>query len=123
LIRIVGVERNEVPEKEFVLLQNQGGLRSNLKGHVVMSDHAMTTGDLIAGSYAFCDEMLIPPGTFVLLSTGVGESRWLRTKDGAMVFYAYMNRRASMWTQYQGPVHLLSLQHTYTGRKEALMLR
>ena len=41
MIRIVGIQRAERPEEEFVLLQNQGGMRLNLRGHVILTDAAV----------------------------------------------------------------------------------
>jgi hypothetical protein len=123
LIRIVGIEKNENPEKEFVLLQNQGGLRINLRGHLVLTEEALGAGDLGNAAHIFSDDTFIPPGMYVLLSTGRGTPRWLRTKDGAMVYYAYMGRPRPVWSGFEGPVHLLSMQHTYTGRRETFVLR
>ena len=123
MIRIVGVQRNELPEKEFILLQNQGSLRINLKGHLVASENAIASSDLSFAAHALADEALIPPGMYVLLSTGCGEPKWTRAKDGAMIYYTYMNRTTSVWERSCGSVHLLSMQHTYADRGPALLLR
>jgi len=123
VIRIVGVQRNEMPEKEFILLQNQGSLRINLKGHVIASESAIAASDLSFAAHAFSEDTLIPPGMYVLLSTGAGEPRWTRTKDGAMLYYSYMNRPSSVWDRTSGAVHILSLQHSYVDRGPALLLR
>jgi len=123
LIRIVGVQRHELPHKEFILLQNQGSLRINLKGHLVASDTAMVSSDLSFAAHAFSDEALVPPGMYVLLSSGCGEPRWSRTKEGAMIYYTFMNRTSSVWNATSGSVHLLTTQHTYAERGPALLLR
>jgi len=124
LIRIVGVQRHESPRQEFILLQNQGGLRINLKGHLVVADSAFERGDLSQAAHAFSDDALIPPGMYVLLFTGSGEPRWGKTKDGAMVFYTYMNRADSIWEHTPGPLHVLNKHHTYAERSpNALLLR
>jgi hypothetical protein len=123
VIRIVGVQRNESPGKEFVLLQNQGSLRVNLKGHIVASEGAIADSDLSFAAHAFSDETLVPPGMYVLLSTGIGEPRWTKTKDGAMLYYAFMNRTSPVWDRTEGPVHILSMQHSYVERGPALLLR
>ncbi|AIE86380.1 hypothetical protein [Fimbriimonas ginsengisoli] len=123
MIRIVGVQRHESPQKEFILLQNQGSLRINLKGHVIASESAIANSDLSFAAHAFPDEALIPPGMYVLLSTGSGESRWTKTKEGALLYYAYMNRETPVWFHTNGAVHVLSLQHTYADRGPALLLR
>jgi hypothetical protein len=123
VIRIVGVQRHELPEKEFILLQNQGSLRINLKGHIVAGETAIATSDLSFAAHALADDALIPPGMYVLLSSGCGEPKWKTTKDGAMIYYTYMNRASSVWDRVFGNVHLLGLQHTYAERSQALLLR
>lgn len=123
MIRIVGVQRNVVPEQEFLLLQNQGGLRVKLRGHVVLSDCAIEDGNLASFAHVFPDDALIPAGMYVLLSTGYGESRWAKTKDGQMIYYSYMNRPHAIWDQCPGAVHLLAPQHTFVDKGPALMLR
>jgi hypothetical protein len=123
LIRIVGVQRSAIPEKEFVLLQNQGSLRLRLRGHVLVSDASFEASDLSLGSHAFADEELIPPGMFVLLFTGSGTPKWAKTKENQLVYYAYMNKRNAVWEGVPGAVHILSTHHTYTERPPALLLR
>ena len=124
MLRIVGIQRHDVPEREFVLLQNQGSMRASLRGHVLLSESALETADLSFGAHAFTDDALIPPGMFVLLFSGSGEPKWGKTKDGMIVFHAYMNRPHTMWSRTSGPLHLLQRQHTYSEPKEpALLLR
>lgn len=123
MIRIVGVQRSPILEEEFVLLQNQGGLRINLRGHLVVADSALNEGRLDHAAHAFGDEALIPAGAYVLLHTGCGEPRWARTKDFAYIYHAYANRLTSLWEHAQGPLHVLATQHTFSERKEAIMLR
>jgi hypothetical protein len=123
VIRIIGVQRNDSASKEFILLQNQGSLRINLKGHLVLSESAIVESDLSYAAHVFSDDCLIPPGMYVLLSTGSGESRWTRTKEGAMLYYVFMNRSGPVWDRTEGPVHVLSLQHTYAERGPALLMR
>jgi len=123
VIRIVGLQRNSSPSQEFVLLQNQGSLRLNLRGHIVLSEAALCDADLASAAYALTDDVLVPPGMYVLLFSGYGTSKWARTRDGALVYYAYMNRDSCLWEQFEGPVHLLSMQHTFSERAPALLLR
>jgi hypothetical protein len=124
LIRIIGIQRNESPSQEFILLQNQGSLRINIRGHLVMSQSALEASDLSFAAHVFGDEALVPPGMYVLLFTGVGESRWTKTKDGSLVYYAYMNRPHSVWDRCSGSISILNTQHTYTERAEpALLMR
>ena len=122
MIRIVGVQRSPNPAQEFVLLQNQGGLRLNLRGHVVMGDCEMHRSEHGEFMHVFRDEVQVPPGAFVLLHTGHGEPIWKRTKEQFMVYYTYMERLHSVWDRCEGPTHVLSLQHSFTERREALLL-
>jgi hypothetical protein len=117
VIRIVGVQRNESPDQEFVLLQNQGGLRINLRGHVILSEWGIDAG-LGSHAHAFRDEAMIPSGAYVILYSGQGEPRWARTKDGAIVYYAYAGRDSSLWERSIGPLHILAMQHTFSERRE-----
>lgn len=123
MIRIVGVQRNESAQEEFILLQNQGSLRQNLRGHMIMSECTLDGSDLTKHTHLFRDDMLVQPGNFVILYTGRGESRWAKTKDQQLVFYAYMNRDEAVWEHCAGPMHVLSPHHSYSERREALMLR
>ena len=122
MIRIVGLQRSESATQEFVLLQNQGSLRLSLRGHVVLSDSAIEDSNLSVAAHAFSDDALIPPGMFVLLFSGRGTPRWTRSKDGALVFYAFMNRDVAVWNWCLGPIHVLNTHHTYAERAPALLL-
>jgi hypothetical protein len=123
LIRIIGIQRNETPEQEFVLLQNQGGLRINLRGHLVMSQSALEGAELASVAHVFSDDALIPAGMYVVLSSGVGDPRWTKTKEGQLVYYAFMGRRYSVWDRCSGPIHVLGTQHTFAERAPAIVLR
>jgi hypothetical protein len=124
LIRIVGVQRCEAPENEFILLQNQSGRRLALRGHGVLSEAAMSTGDLSVAAHVMNDDELIPSGFYVMLVTGKGDNRWTRTKDGTHIYMTYMNRPRAVWHFYPGPLHVLCTQHTYVERtSEPLLLR
>jgi hypothetical protein len=124
LIRIVGVQRSEKPESEFILLQNQGSRRLVLRGHAVIADSALCTGDLSVGAHCFTDEESVGTGVYIMLVTGKGEPRWGRTKDGAYLYLTYMNRHRSIWNNFPGPVHVMSSQHTYVERDiEHLIMR
>jgi hypothetical protein len=123
LIRIVGVQRNANPNEEFVLLQNQGALRVNLRGHLLVSDSVFMGASIEGASHAFGDDVLIPAGAYVLLHSGAGEPRWARTKDFAYVYHVYAGVPKALWDRDAGPVHVLALQHTYVERREALLMR
>ena len=122
MLRIVGVQKNAFAEQEFVLLQNQGSMRISLRGHVVLSECAVDSGDLGVTAHAFKDDVNVPPGMYVILFSGPGTPRWGKTKDGAMVYYCYMAREASVWCRSAGPLHILNRVHTYQQRREALLV-
>ncbi len=121
MIRIVGIQRNDRPEEEFVLFQNQGALREILRGHVVLSEMALENSQSLDLSHVFRDEELVPSGMYVILYTGHGKPRWARTKENALIYFTYMNRNESVWTNCPGPLHLLVKQHSYAARQPSLM--
>ncbi len=97
-------------------------MRITLRGHVVLSECAVDSGDLGDTAHAFKDEVHIPPGMYVILFSGPGNPRWAKTKDGAMVYYTYMGKEAGVWNRNAGPLHVLNKVHTYTERREALLV-
>jgi len=123
MLRIVGLHRGNSAESEFLLLQNQGSLRVTLKGHVVMAERAVLRADLCEYAHVFRDDESIHPGLYALLSTGFGEGHWGKTKDGSHVYHAYANRSGLLWSDCEGPIHVLSPCHSYTERVETLVLR
>ncbi|MFY9234771.1 MAG: hypothetical protein WAO58_09975 [Fimbriimonadaceae bacterium] len=123
MIRIIGIQKSDEPDREFILLQNQGSLRAHLKGHAVMSEDAVETGNLGTGAHVFGDDIHIPPGKYVLLITGAGEPRWTKTKDGQLMFQTYMNWERPVWSSLAGPVHVLNTQHSFTERSSAVLLK
>ncbi|MBS1716240.1 MAG: hypothetical protein JSS72_00735 [Armatimonadetes bacterium] len=122
MLRIVGVQRSNNPSDEFVVLQNHGTLRMQLRGHLVIAEAAFANVDLDTASHLFTDDALVPAGMYVALLSGYGAARWTQTKDMQMVYYTYMNRDKSVWERFPGALHLLNVQHTYQER-EALLLR
>lgn len=123
MLRIVGLQRSEIADREFLLLQNQGSMRISLKGHAIVSESAMLTGDLSMGSYALTDEVFIAPGLYIVLSTGAGVPRWARTKDGTNLYHAYMFRERPLWSNLELPLYVMSAQHVYSERPEPIMVR
>lgn len=121
MIRIVGIQRTNDPHSEFVLLQNQGGLRLSLRGHAILREDALTEDGPSRNMHFFVDDVIVPPGVYILLHTGRGVPRWARSRDGALMYVAYMDRDEVAWSEYHGPIHVLATQHTYTERKEALI--
>lgn len=120
MIRIVGIQRSPDPYCEFILLQNQGSLREHLRGHALLREDALEGRDA-ADMHIFTEDVIIPPGVYVLLHTGRGVSRWARSRDGALIYVAFMDRAESAWWGYSGPIHVLAPQHTYTERRESLV--
>lgn len=88
-----------------------------------MSEDALENSDLRRFAHVFNDEALVPPGMYVVLYSGEGSAKWTKTKEGALVYYAYMNRDAPVWDRCATPLHVLNTQHTYAERGPALMLR
>ncbi len=120
MIRIVAVQKSTNPDEEFVLLQNQGSLRMSLRGHLVLSDCAINGEDISRSAHVFSEGENIPAGMYILLRSGTGIPRWTKTKDGALVYYAFMGRNKPVWECTTGPIHILAPQHTFTERREAV---
>lgn len=123
LLRIVGVQRRDSPDREFVLLQNQGSMRVQLKGHLVLSESAFEDAHLCEVSHVFADDVHITPGSYVVLYTGYGVPGFRRSKDGSVVYHAYMESEAPIWSRCSLPLHILNKQHSYVERGEPLLLR
>lgn len=124
MIRIVGVERNSDPAREFILLQNQGSLRQLLRGYAVVPDLMCDAAPSSSCWHIFADEVHVAPGVFILLRTGTGEPRWTQTRDGSRVYNSFMQRHESVWESVHGPIHVLTIQHTFAERTvPALTLR
>ena len=90
-----------------------------LMGHAVMAG-GLVDGETFAQApdvHVFSEEEQIPAGTFVMLSTGPGTTRWAITKDGQRILHVYMNRERSVWSRREGPVSVLGVQHTYNPRR------
>lgn len=116
MLRIVGLQRNENPEQEFVLLQNQGSMRINLRGYVLLSEAAVQGGSLYSSAHVFGDDISISPGMYVLLLTSSGEPRWTKTKEGIHVYQTYMGQDRVIWSRLEGPLHIMHAHHSYVER-------
>jgi len=122
MIRIVGVQRSSNPSEEFVLLQNHGAMRAQLRSHAVVAELALELGRITEAIHLFSDDVEVLAGMYVLLHSGIGTPGWTRTKDGLLVYVTYMGRKQSVWNSCTGPIHLLAPQHTYAERKQDLMM-
>ena len=123
MLRLVGVQRHDSPLKEFVLLQNQGSMRVNLKGHLVRSESAFDGAHVCEVAHPFNDDVYIAPGLYVVLYSGDGAPGWRKTKDGLTVYHAFMESDVPIWSRCSLPLHLLNTQHSYAERGEPLLLR
>lgn len=124
MIRIVGLQRNSQVDREFVLLQNQGSMRINLRGHIVVSESAFLSGVVGEAFHSFTEDITVAPGQFIVLFSGFGENRWAKSKDGSIVYHAYMGRPQAVWEHAVLPLHTMGVQHTYQERVEpSLLLR
>ena len=122
MLRIVGVQKGESADREFVLLQNQGALRVTLRGHALLSETALESGVVEGAVHAFSDDERVPPGAYVLLYSGRGMPRWGRSKDGSTVYHTYMGFEDTVWSKVELPLHILRTQHSYVDASEALLL-
>ncbi len=116
VLRIVGVQRNENLAQEFILLQNQGHLRVKLRGHILMSECALDDGSVEESLQVLKDDEYVPPGLFVLVSTGSGMPHWGKTKDGTYVFHTYLGMARPFWNNCPGAIHILCPHHSYCER-------
>lgn len=121
MLRIIGAQRTGDAATEFVLLQNQCSLKVHLKGHFLLTEVTLNSGDVSSSSHLFTDDVSVPAGAFVILSTGTGEPHWSRSKDGALLFCSYMNRSTAAWADGT-TLHLLAPQHSFSERREMLLL-
>jgi hypothetical protein len=117
MVRIVGVQRHEEIGSEFVLLQNQGSMKVNLKGHVVAAQSVVDAGDVSEAIHIFSDDVFVLPGMYVLLRTCSGVGHWNHTHDRYSTYYAYMHRRTPVWSRHVGPLHVMAPQHKWVERK------
>jgi len=122
MIRIVGVQRSDIPGQEFLLLQNQGNMRAPMRGITVVAE-SYITGSQPEAFHMFRDEEYLLPGQYIALATGSGTPRWAVQDKGVVVYLAFMNRCQPLWNNVAGPFHVLNPHHTYTERREEALLR
>ncbi len=120
MIRIVGIQKSERAEQEFVLLQNQGSMRSILRGQTLLAD-SYIRGES-SSVHAFTEEVSIAPGQFVLVRSGSGADGWITSKDGSYVYQTHLNAEDPLWSRQGESLHILSIQHTYCERKAAVLV-
>lgn len=122
MIRIVGVQRHEDPRQEFVLLQNQGAMRVNLRGHALLAECSMDDPSGFQEAYILRDDVYLMPGQYVLVRTSPGTSRWDMRVEGYVTYYTHLNRESSVWDRLGGRIHLLAPQHSYSHRADSILV-
>ncbi len=113
MLRIVGIERNIDAMQEFVLLQNQGTMRINLRGHGVIADEVIDVCGAAPGLFLFNEDVFIPSGVYVFLATGPTEARWQRNRDGVHIYRTSMQRTQAIWQHVPGTLHVVQVQHSF----------
>lgn len=116
MIRIVGLQRSEQIAQEFILLQNQGSMRHNLRGLAIVAEPAFDADNAEAHVLLLKDDVDLMPGQYALVRTCSGTPRWSHTAEGHHIYYAYANRTSPLWSDCPGPIHVLAPQHTYCER-------
>lgn len=115
MIRIVGVQRSSDVAEEFVLLQNQGSMRVNLRGHALISESSLRNADCASAIFV-TDDVDLMPGQYALIRTCSGNARWSHTPEGYHIFYSYAGKTESLWSCSRDTIHILSTQHSYCER-------
>lgn len=116
MIRIVGIQRSEDPNQEFVVLQNQGNMRVNLRGHALLSESSIGDPDGHPEIHVITEDMDIPAGHHCVVRTGIGACRWCHKHEGFHIYHAFLGRTSPVWHRFPGAVHILAPTHTYSGR-------
>jgi hypothetical protein len=116
MIRIVGIQRHEDPRQEFVLLQNQGSMKLNLRGYALVAERAMDDPAGLQEIFLLRDDVDLLPGNYALVISGPGRCRWCHKTEGYHVYYAHLDRETSIWERLRGPLHLLAPSHSYVER-------
>ncbi|MCW5936431.1 MAG: hypothetical protein KIT11_03885 [Fimbriimonadaceae bacterium] len=121
MIRIVGVQRSSEVKGEFVLLQNQGSMRVNLRAHAVIADATIQGGTSSPAAHFFGEDVDILPGQYILLRTVPCRTGWSTTNDGQRVYQASMSCPLPVWANHPGALHVLTPQHTFVERSAELL--
>lgn len=113
-MRIVGIQCHRDPQSEFVLLQNQGALKTDVVGSILLDEDAILGNGQLDCSriYAFTESLIVPASAYVMLISGIGEPGWARSRDKSLVFHQYWQRRDSVWSPEPRRLRLLGVAHT-----------
>lgn len=116
MIRIVGVQPNENIGQEFVLLQNQGNMRINLRGYALIADSNLSDPPGLQNVFVINEDISIPPGHHAAIRTGSGTSDWCHKHDGYHVYHFFLGRNTPIW-EPETTVHLLTPTHKFATKK------
>lgn len=116
MIRIVGLQRDQDPRQEFVLLQNQGGMRVQLRGHALVAESSVNEPAGLQEVYVIAEDVKLQPGQYALVRTCSCNGKWSHQTDGYSVYYTGLGRQSSIWSRFEGPIHVLAPQHTFCER-------
>jgi hypothetical protein len=116
MIRIVGVQRSDEVAQEFILLQNQGNMKVNLRGHALVADLELLGLDGAGALHLFSDDVEVQAGAYVLLRTVPCRTHWNHCNEGQLIYHTTMSRTELVWSRCEGALHLLKPQHTYCER-------
>ncbi|MCA0361043.1 MAG: lamin tail domain-containing protein [Armatimonadetes bacterium] len=115
MIRIVGVQRSEDLNQEFIVLQNQGNMRVNLRGYALVAEASVDEPSGLQEVYVIRDDVSLPAGHYAVVRSGSGSPRWVHD-EGYHYFYTFLARNSSVWNRLSGPIHVLAPQHTFCER-------
>lgn len=114
MLRIVGMQRSSDPEKEFVLVQNQGSMRIELRGHALMFIPDVNTSGAGVRFFPLLNSERVVPGGFVLISSGHGRDGLAKTIDGSQILRLFANQSKPLWSEESGNLSILATQHTFS---------
>lgn len=116
MIRIVGVQPTENIAQEFVLLQNQGNMRINLRGYALIAEQDFSDPPGLQAVFVINEDIDVPPGHHAAIRTAAGTSGWCHKHDGYHVYHFFLGRSTSIW-RAETTVHLLTPTHRYATKK------
>lgn len=116
MIRIVGVQPSENIGQEFILLQNQGNMRINLKGYALVAESTLLDPPGLQTVFVVNEDITIPPGHHAAIRTNSGQSGWCHKHDGYHIYHFFLNRSSQLWEE-GSTVHLLTPTHKFATKK------
>lgn len=109
MLRVVAVQRDIDPSREFILLQNQSALRVPLRDHVLLCS-GLHQSQII---HVFTEDENILGSTYVQLRFGSGPSGWARTRDGSAVFVVFAGDTRLLSSSPDEEIRLLRPCHSF----------